>query len=75
MNDTMWMVSPPRPEAETLSAELGIPLEIARVLANRNILDVPAAREFLSGGLDGLHDPYLKPIRRVFRILERVVLR
>ena len=59
MNDTIWMVSPPRPEAEALSAALGIPLEIARILANRNILDVPTAQEFLFGGLDGLHDPYL----------------
>jgi len=59
MNDTIWMVSPPRPEAEALSAALGIPMEIARVLTNRNILDVPTAQEFLFGGLDGLHDPYL----------------
>jgi len=75
MNDTIWMVSPPRPEAEILSAELGIPLEIARVLANRNILDVPAAQEFLFGGLEGLHDPYLmagmaEAVARVNRAIE-----
>ena len=75
MNDTIWTVSPPRPEAEILSAELGIPLEIARVLANRNILDVPAAQAFLFGGLEGLHDPYLmagmaEAVARVNRAIE-----
>lgn len=58
-----------------MSAELGIPLEIARVLANRGVLDVPAAKEFLFGGLEGLHDPYLMPgmaeaVARVNRAIE-----
>ncbi len=75
MDDTIWIISPPRPEAESLSAELGIPLEIARVLANRGVLDVSAAKEFLFGGLEGLHDPYLMPgmaeaVARVNRAIE-----
>ena len=45
MNDTIWVVGPPAPEAETLAAELGIPREIAQVLVNRNILDVPRRPE------------------------------
>jgi len=59
MDPSIWLVTPPRPEAETLAAELGLPLPIARILANRKILTAEAARSFLHGGLDGLHDPFL----------------
>ncbi|MHB8094438.1 MAG: single-stranded-DNA-specific exonuclease RecJ [Candidatus Aminicenantales bacterium] len=59
MNDAIWYVPPPRPEAEILSAGLGIPRELAQVLVNRNILDVAAAQKFLCGSVDDLHDPYL----------------
>jgi len=59
MNSSLWLVTPPRPEAEGLAAELGLPLPIARILANRKILTAEAARAFLYGSLDGLHDPYL----------------
>jgi single-stranded-DNA-specific exonuclease len=59
MNDNIWVVAPSRPEAGTLAAELGIPREIAQVLVNRGLADAAAARNFLLGGLDGLHDPFL----------------
>ncbi len=59
MNDNIWVVAPSRPEAVTLSAELGIPLEIARVLVNRGLMDAASAGKFLTGGLEGLHDPFL----------------
>ncbi len=59
MNDNVWVVAPSRPEAETLAAELSIPREIAQVLVNRGLADAAAARSFLLGGLDGLHDPFL----------------
>ncbi len=59
MNSSIWLVSPPRPEAETLAAELGIPLTIATVLVNRKILTPEAAKAFLFGSIDGLHDPFL----------------
>jgi len=59
MNAADWIVHPPRAEAEALAAALDIPPAIARVLVNRKILTEEAAREFLFGGLAGLHDPYL----------------
>jgi single-stranded-DNA-specific exonuclease len=59
MNSSVWIMSPARPEASALAAELGVPVSIAQVLANRKILTAEAARTFLFGGLEGLHDPYL----------------
>ena len=59
MSDNVWVVAQARPEAETLSAELGIPPAIAQVLVNRGFTDAASAREFLLGGLEGLHDPFL----------------
>ena len=59
MKKMVWHLFPPREEAKSISTELGIPLEIAQVLVNRNITDVEAAQEFLFGTLDDLHDPFL----------------
>ncbi len=59
MNDNIWVVSPARPEAAALAAELGLPHAIAQVLVNRGFVEAGAIREFLRGGLEGLHDPYL----------------
>ena len=59
MNDTLWIMKPERPEASTLAAALDLPLPLAAVLANRGLLDADAARSFLFGSLEGLHDPYL----------------
>ena len=59
MNRAVWVVHPPRAEADALARALDIPPAIARVLVNRKILTEEAAREFLFGGLDKLHDPYL----------------
>jgi single-stranded-DNA-specific exonuclease len=59
MNPAVWVVYPPRAEADALAQALDIPPAIARVLVNRRILTEEAAREFLFGDLDKLHDPYL----------------
>lgn len=59
MNDTIWVYNPSQEEAKTLSLELGIPLEIAQILVNREIKDADTAHKFLYGDLDSLHDPYL----------------
>lgn len=59
MNGAIWVVPPPRAEADVLAEALSIPPAIARILVNRKILTEDAARAFLYGGLDGLHDPYL----------------
>ncbi len=59
MNSSLWMLQPALPEAASLAAELGIPVPIAQVMVNRKILTAEAARAFLYGNLDGLHDPYL----------------
>jgi len=59
MNVTAWVVHPPSPEAEALAQALDIPPSIARVLVNRKIRTEEAARAFLFGDLEKLHDPYL----------------
>ncbi len=59
MNPAVWVVHPPRAEADALAQALDIPPAIARVLVNRKILTEEAARAFLFGELDRLHDPYL----------------
>ncbi len=59
MNDTIWIYNPSQAEAKALSHELGIPLEIAQILVNRDIKDPDVAYQFLYGKLDSLHDPYL----------------
>ena len=59
MNQGRWVIAPDRPEADVLAAELRIPLSIARILTNRNVLSIEAAEAFLGGTLDDLHDPFL----------------
>jgi single-stranded-DNA-specific exonuclease len=76
MNDPTWIVAPLRPEAETLARELGLPLPIARILANRNISDSDQARRFLYGTADDLNDPLLMSgmadaVRRIRQAVER----
>jgi single-stranded-DNA-specific exonuclease len=59
MTPKHWVIAPLRREAEVLALELGIPLAIARVLTNRNVLSPEAAESFLRGSLKDLNDPYL----------------
>jgi single-stranded-DNA-specific exonuclease len=70
MNETVWKMTPYREEAQVLSDELGIPLEIARILVNRNVSDAEAAGKFLFGTLAELHDPYL--MRGMEEAVERI---
>lgn len=74
MEQSQWLIAPPRHEADLLAAELGVPLPIARVLTNRDILTPEAARSFLEGNLDDLPDPFLMAgmDRAVARIEEAV---
>jgi len=65
-----WVIAPPRPEAAVLAAEMGIPLAIARVLTNRNVLSAEAAKSFLYGTLEDLNDPYL--MKGMDRAVDRV---
>ncbi|MGA2532336.1 MAG: single-stranded-DNA-specific exonuclease RecJ [Candidatus Aminicenantales bacterium] len=76
MNSSLWMLQPALPEAATLAAELGVPVPIAQVMVNRKILTAEAARAFLYGNLDGLHDPYLmkdmaKAVARIQQAIAR----
>src|SRR5512136_37438 len=59
MNPAVWVIQPPRAEADALALALDIPPAIARVLVNRKIVTEEAARAFLFGDLEKLHDPYL----------------
>jgi single-stranded-DNA-specific exonuclease len=82
MSSLRWSIAPLRPEASSLSAELGIPLPIARILTNRNILTRDEAEVFLFGTLDRLHDPFLmagmtaavEKIRRAIRRRDKILI-
>jgi len=64
------------------AAALGVPPVIARLLCQRNLTDLDAARRFLSPALDQLHDPFLltgmrDAVERILRAVaqrERVVI-
>lgn len=59
MDESIWIYSQPEAQAKKLSEKLGVSLEIAQILVNRNICDEETAYRFLYGTLDDLHDPYL----------------
>jgi single-stranded-DNA-specific exonuclease len=42
-----------------LASRLGVSTVVGQLLLNRGISDEAAARQFLNGGLEGLHDPFL----------------
>ena len=59
MKETIWIDPTNTKLAETLSSQMEIPLEIARILVNRNITTRDEAQAFLYGTLDNLQDPFL----------------
>lgn len=76
MGDSIWSLAPPRREAEILARELGIPLPLARILTNRNILSPDEANKFLFGTIEDLHDPFLfkdmnKAVARIQEAIRR----
>jgi single-stranded-DNA-specific exonuclease len=82
MDDSLWIVAPPRDEAKRLASELGIPPAIAQVLINREIMEAAAAEKFLRGTIDQLHDPFLmlgmaaavERIRRAIADREKILI-
>lgn len=59
MREPVWVLRPENEHAKTLAKELGIPLEIAQILINRNISETQDVQQFLFGTLENLHDPFL----------------
>jgi len=59
MRESVWLLRPENEHAKTLAFELGIPLEIAQILINRNISETQDVQQFLFGTLENLHDPFL----------------
>ena len=60
MNEAIWTHPNNSESAKTLSDEMEIPIEIARILVNRHITTRDQAQTFLYGTLDNLHDPFLQ---------------
>ncbi len=76
MENSRWSIAPLRTEAKIIAEELGIPLPIAQILTNRNILSPKEAETFLFGTLDNLHDPFLfrdmaKAVERILRAIRQ----
>jgi len=59
MNEAIWIHPTNFEQAKTLSDEMKIPIEIARILVNRNITTRDKAQAFLYSSLDNLQDPFL----------------
>ena len=72
-----WEIAPANPRIEEkLAAALQIQPLAARLLVNRGITGIEAAREFLSPSLQRLHDPFLmrgmaEAVNRLIRSLQR----
>jgi single-stranded-DNA-specific exonuclease len=74
MSEYTWLVTSPKPEAKTLSLDLGLPLEIAQILVNRGVLNPESAHEFLFGAINNLHDPFLmKGMREAVTRIKRAI--
>ncbi|MGD2294823.1 MAG: DHH family phosphoesterase, partial [Candidatus Aminicenantes bacterium] len=69
MQEKVWIYPSIDEEAKSLSGELDIPVEIARVLINRKITNHKDLQDFLYGTLDNLQDPFL------FNSMEQAVKR
>lgn len=82
MRESIWVLRPENEHAKTLAREVGIPLEIAQILINRNINELPDVQEFLFGSLDNLNNPYLMKdmqeavdrIKRAISAKERILI-
>lgn len=63
---TRWVFPPERPSTlvQPLIRDLGLPLPIARILANRGFESSEQADKFLNPKLEGLCDPFLLPSMR-----------
>jgi single-stranded-DNA-specific exonuclease len=59
MRESIWVLHAENEHAKTLAFELGIPLEIAQILINRNISEIQDVQKFLFGTLENLHDPFM----------------
>ena len=59
MRESVWLLRPENKHAKILATELGIPLEIAQILINRNISETQDVQQFLFGTLENLHNPFL----------------
>ena len=67
-----WRLHTACPEqAATLASRLGVSTVVGQLLLNRGISDETVARQFLCGGLEGLHDPFL--LKGMDAAIERTV--
>ncbi|WP_281888980.1 single-stranded-DNA-specific exonuclease RecJ [Paenibacillus sp. YYML68] len=71
-----WSVGQPEPHiAQTLEQALGVPPLVAKLLAVRGWTDIEQAAQFLHGGTEHTHDPYLldgmeQAVERIRRAVE-----
>jgi len=71
-----WNILPPLPDAESFGRRVGLSPIGARLLLNRGIENLEAARRFLQPELGHLHDPFLMPgmdeaAGRILRAVEK----
>lgn len=74
MRESVWVLCPENEHAKALARELGIPVEIAQILINRNIRKIEDVQDFLYGTLENLHDPFLmKGMREATDRIKRAI--
>ena len=67
----IWKIKKPNKELQDkLSCELNVPDIVAQVLINRGIVDIEAARHFLSAEVSDLHDPFL--LMDMYKAISRI---
>lgn len=54
-----WFLQSKKADFDTWAKELGIDVVTARILRNRDIETIEDARDFLYGGIDDMHSPWL----------------
>ena len=69
-----WMVSAKKADFEAIGRKFGIDPVTARLIRNRNVIGDEAVEEYLNGGLERLHDPFLlKGCREAVAIIQKKI--
>lgn len=69
-----WVVAAKRADFQAIAEKFGIDPVIARLIRNRDVVGDEQIREYLSGGLEDLHDPMLmKDMGKAAEILEKKI--
>ncbi|MEW6457287.1 MAG: single-stranded-DNA-specific exonuclease RecJ [Acidobacteriota bacterium] len=70
MNESKWIINPIHPEANKLSNDLEIPIELASILIRKGIRTSEEGKKFLFPSIEDLHPPFL--MKDMQKAVERI---